>query len=121
MCILNDLELPESADPAILSQWDEAGYPPSPGEDLPKYRSRLEAKKRSVEELNIHLAATGETTVFDSVKVCEKERISPEILEEAAEVTSSLYGFSFKKFPDIPSWQPLYNYLPVVLNKYLKL
>ena len=99
MCILNDLELPESTDPAVLSKWDEAGYPPGPGEDLQKYRSRLEAKKRSVEELNIQLAATGEAIVFDSVKVCEKERISPEILEEAAEVTSSLYGFSFKKFP----------------------
>ena len=99
MCILNDLELPESADPAVLSQWDEAGYPPGPGEDLPKYRSRLEAKKLSVQELNIQLAATGEAIVFDSVKVLEKERISPEILEEAAEVTSSLYGFSFKKFP----------------------
>jgi hypothetical protein len=99
MHVLNDLELPESADPVILSQWDEAGYFPGPGEDLMAYRARLEAKKQCIEELDTKLAATGEATVFETLKVYEKERISPEILEEAAEVTSKLYGFAFKRFP----------------------
>lgn len=99
MGVLSDFQLPESGDPAILSLWDEAGYPPGPGENLAQYRQRLEAKKKCIEELDLQLAATGETTVFETLKVYEKERISPEILEEAAEVTSSLYGFSFQRFP----------------------
>ena len=99
MGVLSDFQLPESGDPAILSLWDEAGYPPGPGEDFAQYRQRLEAKKKCIEKLDLQLAATGETTVFETLKVYEKERISPEILEEAAEVTSSLYGFSFQRFP----------------------
>lgn len=96
---LNTLELPISADPEILSRWDEAGYPPGPGEDPAAYCARLTAKKECLKELDETLQKTGEATVFESIKVYEKERIPAEILEEAAEVTSKLYGFSFTRFP----------------------
>lgn len=95
----SNFQLPETADPVLLSEWDEAGYPPGPGESLEQYRARLTAKKECMDALNAELAEKGEATVFQTLKVWEKERIPSGILEEAAEVTSPLYGFSFNSFP----------------------
>lgn len=99
MHILSDLDLPEVPDLPILAAWDEAGFPAGPGEDFAAYRNRLIKKSAALEDLEKKLAAQGETTVFESIKVAEKDRIPDEILREAAEVTGPLYGFAFRKFP----------------------
>ena len=99
MSVLSDLELPEVPDPAVLAAWDEAGFPAGPGEDFAAYRARLREKADAVEALEKELSEHGETTVFGSLKVSEKDRIPSGILHEAAEITFPLYGFAFSRFP----------------------
>lgn len=99
MYSLSDIEFPDSPDIPALAAWDEAGFPLGPGEDFPAYRDRMKAKFAALEALDAELSEHGKATVFESIEVCEKDRIPNEILSEAAEITGPLYGFAFKRFP----------------------
>ena len=78
---------------------DAAGFMPLPGESEADFIKRSEgilACHRDFEEM---LEVQGKLTVFDFVEVKKEEKIPPEIMEQAGEVTWNLYRFKVSHVP----------------------
>ena len=88
-----------ATDLAGLAAWDAAGMPAGPGEDFAAYQQRLIGCERQLREMERELAETGRTRLFGSIEVSADDRVPPELLREAAEITAPLYGFAARRCP----------------------
>ncbi len=78
---------------------DASGFLPGAGESAGDFEERLagiEAAHRKFEE---ELSTGEEVTVFEDIRVKNSERIPREIIDEAGEVTESLYAFRTAHVP----------------------
>ena len=82
-----------------LSRLDAAGYLVGRDEDPDTYFERLNRLRAEEEALNRELAANGSAEPFPGLTVREQERIPPEIVAEAAELTEALYAFRIDHVP----------------------
>lgn len=82
-----------------LSRLDSYGFIPGNGESFDKYKQRLLQTAEAISELDEELEATDSVEIFESVKLRKEDRISGEIIEEAALMTQRLYQFSIKWVP----------------------
>ena len=86
-------------DLAGLAAWDAAGMPPGPGESFAAYQQRLISCEQQLEAMEKVLAEEGRTRLFDNIEVTAADRVPPELLHEAAEITAPLYGFAVRRCP----------------------
>ncbi|MFA7230815.1 MAG: hypothetical protein WC071_06055, partial [Victivallaceae bacterium] len=82
-----------------LSRLDSYGFIPGAGESFEKYKLRLQQTAEAISELDAELEAADSVEIFESVKLRKEDRISGEIIEEAALMTQHLYQFSIKWAP----------------------
>ena len=85
--------------PERLAALDDSGLFPGPRETAEEFRERLLYQQQAFAELDRELAERGEAEAFEGVVVRADCRIPDEIVEEAAECTRSLYGFSGRHVP----------------------
>lgn len=85
--------------PDTLCELDRAGFFPAPGESVPEFLARVEAVKARHAAFEEELAEKGSTEIFDDFSVNAADRIDPELLQEAWDLTDKLYGFKVSHVP----------------------
>ena len=78
---------------------DAAGFLPGPGESAEAFLARVQAITDAENSLQEQLAAEGTATVFESIHLSREDAIPPEIIEEAGDLTETLYGFRARHVP----------------------
>lgn len=84
---------------SALAELDANGLIPAPSESLDELKKRILDLAEKIREFESELAEKKEIQLMGMAKLKSKESISPEIMDEAAEKTSSAYGFSIKWVP----------------------
>lgn len=84
---------------AKLAAWDAAGFLIGENEDAEAFLHRMEETAGVNAEFEEELAKGEPVTVFDQFEVSADRRISPELADEAAEITDRLYGFRASHVP----------------------
>ncbi|MBR7155247.1 MAG: hypothetical protein IKD22_00285 [Lentisphaeria bacterium] len=82
-----------------LCELDRAGFFPAPGESVPDFLDRVNAVRSRHEIFEQELAEKGSAEVFEAFTVNSSDRIAPELLQEAWELTDRLYGFKVSHVP----------------------
>ncbi len=82
-----------------LADADSMGLLMAPGESIAAYKERLLAMENSYAEIEKDLQNTADYNIFGEFSLDTRKRISPEILEEAAELTREYYEFSVNWVP----------------------
>ncbi len=82
-----------------LAVLDAAGYLVGRDEDIDAFRERLRKLGEQEEEFNRSIQEKGEAEPFPGLRVREADRIPPEIIAEAAEITEKLYAFRVQHVP----------------------
>lgn len=78
---------------------DAAGFLPSPGETAEEFVNRAEAIRRCHRKFDEKLQECGSLVVFDSIEVSDKEKIDPELITSAGNLTWDLYRFRSRHVP----------------------
>ena len=84
---------------SYIAGLDAAGFMPLPGESEADFIERSEGILACHRDFDEMLEVQGKLTVFDFVEVKKEEKIPPEIMEQAGEVTWNLYRFKVAHVP----------------------
>ena len=82
-----------------LAELDSHGLMPEPGETFEAFIARLQNLETNLRELDSQLRESGKFRLLDEVDLDGGERISPEIMHEAGEITRNAYGFEIDWTP----------------------
>lgn len=82
-----------------LIELDAMGLLVAPGETLQQYKERQTELFRNLEQIYSELEDNGTVTLFDWITLEKDRRIPPEIMEEAAAINDSYYGFKINWVP----------------------
>ncbi len=82
-----------------LAELDSHGLMPEPGEGFETFITRLRNLDDNLRELDAQLDESGSFRLLDEVDLDSAERISPEIMQEAGEITRNAYGFAIDWTP----------------------
>ena len=88
-----------SAETAWLIDMDQRGFLPGPGESVEQFRARTERTREENEKFAAALEADGRAEVFGEYTVTPRDRIAPELVDDAARITGELYGFAARHVP----------------------
>lgn len=94
----DELKCAASGDPETLMNLDERGFIIGPEEDARRYATRLASLEINISEIEEQLSAEG-TLDMAGFSLSSEQRIPPELFEEVAEKTKTLYRFSVDWVP----------------------
>ena len=82
-----------------LISLDRQGFIPGARETSAEFRKRVEEVRERYAEFDRELETEKRREIFGAYTVTPEDRIAPELLDEAAEVTERLYGFAVRHVP----------------------
>ena len=93
------IRLAGTGDLTAASELDHSGFLIQPGETAADYAKRVaDVKRKGIAFFN-HFSCDGKMEVYPGLSVCLKDKISQEIIEEAAAETEKMYQFSIRWVP----------------------
>ena len=84
---------------SIIAELDAAGFMPLPGESEKEFIARADGILACHRDFDEALETEGKLTVFDFAEVTKEEKIPPEIIAQAGDVTWDLYRFRIAHVP----------------------
>ena len=88
-----------NSETAELLKLDHAGFVPAPGMSREEFLQQTKTILQTHRDFDEALESSGSADIFNTVTVHPNERIAPELVDEAAQQTEELYGFSVRHVP----------------------
>lgn len=82
-----------------LTELDQLGFFPAPGEDETAFRTRLRQREQEYQELLAALKGNKKVEIFEGIEISNALAISPDIMAEGKDLTWNLYGFHGNRTP----------------------